>query len=108
MADLIDVNRIKIVSITAPDKPPYGMSGRGEHWAKVVFQIGGFGVEYPVYVSRDVADDSIIRMARHYLHMQAVELAESTASWKLSENEIEGLLPQKKAPNKGPGQQIPG
>jgi hypothetical protein len=106
MSDAFDPNRIKIVSITP--EVPRDASGRPSDWAKVIFQIPNGGPEFPVYVLRThVTDENIIRVARHYLHMQTRQIADSTASWRLSDDDYKKIAePQQKSPSI-PTRQIP-
>ena len=85
-----DSANIKIVSISV-EMPPND-PGMPDDYAKVVFQIEKHGPTYPVYVQRHVvSDDNIIRVARHYLHMQAQRIVEATASWRLSDDDYEKI-----------------
>jgi hypothetical protein len=100
MADL-NQREIKIVSISTPEaeEVPYSNPAMV---AKVVFQIRKDGPKFPVYVGRDiVSDENLIRVARHYLHVQAHDLAEATAAWRLSDEEYKQAVPQKIPPNTG-------
>jgi hypothetical protein len=98
-----DIAKIKIISVTG-EIPP-GNSGRPEDYAKVIFKIDKYGPEFSVYVYRpNVSDDNIVRIARHYLHMQAHLIAEATAPWRLSDDDYNQIAspPQKTVQNKGP------
>jgi hypothetical protein len=100
----LDPTKIKLLSITA--EMPAGSSGRDEDYAKVVFKIEKYGPEYPVYIYRpNISDENIIRVARHYFYMQMQRLADSTVSWKLSDDEYKRISSpplQKTPPNTGP------
>ncbi|MGO8865349.1 MAG: hypothetical protein ACLQME_02500 [Alphaproteobacteria bacterium] len=105
--DKLDEREIRITSI-ASEVPP-GMTGKAADWAKLTFKIGALGPDYPVYVDRrNVADEHLVRVARHYLHMQTHRLGESTVSWRLSEEEYKQLLtPPKSPPSKSLAERLP-
>jgi hypothetical protein len=85
-----DIREIKVLSLGAPESDPFG---RPEMMAKVVFQVCKDGPEFPILVSRkEVSDEHIILVARHYLHMQASALAEATASWRLRDEEYKKMI----------------
>jgi hypothetical protein len=99
----IDSAKIKVISISVEIPPDY--TGMPDDCAKVVFQIEKHGPTYPVYVQRHVvSDDNIVRVARHYLHMQAQRIMEATASWRLSDDDYKkiAVAPQNIFPNTGP------
>lgn len=98
----LDRRHIKVLSISEEVSP--AGPGQPADWAKVVFQIGRGGPEFPVFVDRTTfSDENLIQVARHYLHVQAHRLAEFIASWRLSDEEYQRLAsPPKTAPNRGP------
>ncbi len=102
MSDL-DQRDIKIVSIAEPrqDEVP---DIQPRLMAKVTFRIRGHGPEFPIFVRRDlVSDEDLISVARHYLHMQTRNIADATASWRLSDEDYQRVVPSSKTPpNKGP------
>jgi hypothetical protein len=105
MTDKLDPRKIKILSITAPETSPYGMPNDPIMWAKVIFQIDKDGPEFRVVGRDQAADENIIRVARHYLHVQAAQLAEATDSWQLTDDELRQAAPEfrQSVPNTNPG-----
>ena len=101
----LDEREIRIFSITAEAPPDVPGRPGSWAWAKVVFKITKNGPEFPVFVDRKVvADENLIRVARHYLHMQTQTLAELTVSWRLSDEELQQIVPPQQTPrNRGPG-----
>jgi hypothetical protein len=99
----LDPTKIKVISVV--EEMPASVSAMPADYAKVTFEIEKHGPEFPVYVyRRDVSDENIIRVARHYLHGTAKLIAEATASWGLSDEEYQQIAapPQKTVQKKGP------
>jgi len=100
MANELTANDIKIVSIGQPDEAHFD---RPAQWFKVVFQIRKNGPTFAIYIGRDiVSDENIIRVARHFLHMQASAIVSATAAWRLTEEEFGKAVAQSTPPNTGP------
>lgn len=87
-----DNKNIRIISILKPEKV---FSGNPAAFLEITFQVDKEGPYFPVTIMRkQVSDENIIKVARHYLHMQAQRLAEQTASWKLTDEEYKAIAPQ--------------
>ena len=101
----IEQRGIKVLSVAAPETDKFDDP---KHLAKVVFGLGEDLPEFFVLLSRrQVSDENLIRVARHYLHVQMQALAEATASWRLSDAEYQKLVPPKTPPQNINPVQIP-
>jgi hypothetical protein len=101
-ANKLEPGQVRIVSIAHPETAEFG---HPKDWANVVFKIRKDGPEFSVLVDRrNVADENLTRVARHYLHMQMREVVQATESWRLSDAEYqEAVPPPKTRPIRGLG-----
>jgi hypothetical protein len=53
--------------------------------------------DVPFLLPKDVDDASIIPLVRNYFHRSMKALAEQTASWELSEEDVQALSPATKS-----------
>lgn len=63
---------------------------------QVTFRVstGEYAFEFPVQVNpAEIDEGDLIRVARTYLHRFTAALAEKTAGWNLSDQELQSLRP---------------
>lgn len=72
---------------------------RGLHYVKVVFEVnrGEFDSPFllPINVPAEVDDAAIVPFARSFLAHSLRRLAEQTAGWVLTEEQVQALRPEK-------------